>query len=496
LIRHSCAETCKARQITGDWIASNGMKKEHNAGVLENFIDEDLIWSDIARAEQADAATIRDIIAKAEEKNGLSPYEAAVLLKNKDKALDAELFAAACRIKKGIYGNRMVVFAPLYVSNKCQNQCLYCGFNAKNEELKRKTLNPEELQKEVEILEDLWQKRLLLVYGEHSSLGPDWIAETMKTVYKTTSEKSGEIRRVNINCAPLTVSGFKMLKDVGIGTYQCFQETYHKETYEQVHISGKKADFLWRLYANHRAQEAGIDDVSIGALFGLFDPTFDVLGLLYHALQLEKDWGVGPHTISFQRIEPALGSEISKHPLVDISQHDFKKIVAVLRMAVPYTGLILTTRETAEFRKELIEVGVSQMSGGSRTYPGAYQDTEYDRPELQQFCLGDSRSLDDTIYSLITEHGYIPSWCTACYRAGRTGDHFMELAKKGMIQKFCQPNAILTFKEYLLDYASEKTREAGNALIEKEVAKAEGKKRDSIIEKLARIEKGERDLYI
>ncbi|TVM31838.1 [FeFe] hydrogenase H-cluster radical SAM maturase HydG [Oceanidesulfovibrio marinus] len=463
---------------------------------LHNFIDEGRIWDDIARAENPAPGLVRDVLEKGLEKKGLSPHEAAVLLKNTDADLDEEIFETARTIKKGIYGNRLVLFAPLYVTNECGNQCAYCGFNAKNEDLERRTLTMDELRKEVEVLEDIGHKRLLLVYGEHPKLGAEWMADTVRTVYDVTSEKSGEIRRVNINCAPLDVEGFRTLGEVGIGTYQCFQESYHQKTYAHVHHAGRKTNFLWRLHALHRAQEAGIDDVAQGVLFGLFDTTYEVLGLLYHALQLEKDFGVGPHTISFPRIEPALGSELAFNPPHPTTDHQFKKIVAVLRIAVPYTGLILTTRETAELRKELLEVGVSQLSAGSRTYPGAYQDPNYDRPDVQQFCVGDSRSLDEVIHSIVTEHGYVPSWCTACYRLGRTGEHFMELAKQGFIQKFCLPNGLLTFKEYLEDYASERTRDAGMALLNQEVDSfPDPKFKGSLVKRLDRIQHGERDLY-
>jgi 2-iminoacetate synthase len=461
-----------------------------------NFIDEAAIWDAMKRAVNPAPALVREILAKGLERKGITPFEAAALLKNTDPGLDEEIFAAARSIKQGIYGNRIVLFAPLYVTNECKNRCAYCGFNADNKDLERRTLTPEELRREVEVLEDLGHKRLLLVYGEHPRLGAQWIAETVRTVYDVTSEKSGEIRRVNINCAPLDVAGYRLLHEVGIGTYQCFQETYHKETYRKVHLGGIKRNFEWRLNALHRAQEGGVDDVALGALFGLFDPVFEVLGLLHHAAQLEKDYGVGPHTISFPRMEPALNSDMAYNPPFPVQDHLFKKIVAVLRIAVPYTGLILTTREKADFRTELIEVGVSQMSAGSRTYPGAYQDPNYDRPEVQQFCVGDSRSLDEVIRSVVTEHGFVPSWCTACYRLGRTGEHFMELAKKGFIQQFCLPNGLLTFKEYLEDYASPGTREAGEAMIARELESfPDAGRKASLQRRLERIHQGERDLY-
>ncbi|WP_051249726.1 [FeFe] hydrogenase H-cluster radical SAM maturase HydG [Maridesulfovibrio zosterae] len=475
------------------------MNKIISSGTRQKtFINEDLIWSEMEKATDPAPSLVQEILLKARERQGLTPFEAAVLLKNTDKELDNEIFNTAMYIKKKIYGNRLVLFAPLYISNECVNQCAYCGFNAKNEDLDRRTLSSDEIRKEVEVLEDLGHKRLLLVYGEHPKYNAEWIAQTVRDVYAVTSEKSGEIRRVNINCAPLDVAGFKTLHDVGIGTYQCFHETYHQETYNKVHLAGKKTDYAYRLYAMHRAQEAGIDDVGMGALFGLFDPIFEVMGLLYHAQQLEKDCGVGPHTISFPRIEPAQNSELAFNPPYLSSDHNFKKIVAVLRLAVPYTGLILTTRENAEFRKELLEVGVSQISAGSRTYPGAYSDPEFDRPDVQQFCVGDSRSLDEVIHSLITaEKSYVPSWCTACYRLGRTGEHFMELAKTGFIQKFCLPNGLLTFKEYLEDYASEETKKAGNELIRKEIAGyPDADRKNLLTERMTRMEAGERDLYL
>lgn len=474
------------------------MKKDSTLSAgLTNFIDEALIMEEIAKAVNPDPALVKDVIAKALERNGLTPFETAVLLKNTDKELDDEIFQAAMNIKEGIYGNRLVLFAPLYITNECGNQCEYCGFNARNRDLERRTLTGEEIRAEVEVLENQGHKRLLLVYGEHPKHDAGWIAQTVRDVYSVTTEKSGEIRRVNVNCAPLDVEGFRKIHDVGIGTYQCFQETYHVPTYEKLHTGGRKTDFLWRLHAMHRAMEAGIDDVGMGALFGLYDPVYEVLGLLHHARQLERDYGVGPHTISFPRLEPALGSEMAFNPPHPTSKHDFKKIVAILRMAVPYTGLILTTRENAEFRRELIEVGVSQVSAGSRTYPGAYTDPEYDRPDVQQFCIGDSRSLDEIILSIAGDHGYVPSWCTACYRMGRTGEHFMELAKTGFIQEFCLPNGLLTFKEYLEDYASEETKKAGNALIQREVEAYDDPKRKKILmDRLQRMEAGERDLYI
>ncbi len=465
----------------------------------EIFINEKTIWEDIEDASAPAPQRVQETLDKARQSKGLTPAEAAILLKNTDKELDQALFDTAIAVKKSIYGNRLVLFAPMYITNECANQCLYCGFKATNSKLKRRTLAPPAIRKEVEILEKMGHKRLLLVYGEHPRFGADWIAQTMEDVYSVTSDKSGQIRRVNVNCAPMGIEGFKQLRDVGIGTYQCFQETYHRPTYEKMHPHGTKANYMWRLQTMHRAQEAGIDDIGMGALFGLFDPVFEVLGLLYHALELEKEYGVGPHTISFPRLEPAMDSDISITPPYSISDHEFKKIVAVLRLAAPYTGLILTTREKTALRKELIEIGVSQLSAGSRTYPGAYSDSENSRPDVQQFCVDDNRSLDEVIRSIVSEHGYVPSWCTACYRLGRTGHHFMELAKKGFIQKFCAPNSLLTFKEYLEDYASDATRKVGEKLIHKELESltaVDNTLGERVKERLSRIERGERDIYI
>lgn len=461
-----------------------------------SFIDEFRIWSELAKAENPDAKSVEDVLNKAKEKKGLTTLETAILLQNSHRELDEAMFEVARQIKVEIYGNRIVLFAPLYISNECANSCSYCGFAARNQELHRKTLTADEIREEVEILQGQGHKRLLLVYGERSDFDGKRYAEDVETVYSVRSGNSGEIRRVNVNLAPLDVDNFRLLKNAGIGTYQCFQETYHRATYEKVHLAGRKRDFLWRLYALHRAQEAGIDDVAMGALFGLFDYKFEVIALLMHAQQLEKDFGVGPHTISFPRIEPALGAAMSYSPPCPVSDYSFKKVVAILRIMTPYTGLILTTREDAAFRRELLEIGVSQMSAGSRTYPGAYRDSRANLPDKQQFTVGDTRSLDEVIFDLASTLNYIPSFCTACYRLGRTGDHFMGLAKSSFINKFCQPNALLTFREYLLDYASPSTRTVGEALISTELAAlAEDSRRSAVEARLTRIHEGERDLY-
>lgn len=468
--------------------------KDYNPHV--SFIDDQAIWDTINHASNPSAEQVNAVLDKARQCQGLSISETAILLQNQDKTLDEALFAVAREIKNVIYGNRIVMFAPLYVSNHCANSCSYCGFNADNHELKRKTLKQNEIRQEVKVLEEMGHKRILAVYGEHPRNNVNAIVESIQTMYSVKHGEGGEIRRINVNCAPMSVDDFKVLKTAAIGTYQCFQETYHQATYEKVHLKGKKTDYLYRLYAMHRAMEAGIDDVGIGALFGLYDHRFELLALLTHAHQMEQDCGVGPHTISFPRIEPAHGSAISERPPFEVDDDCFKRIVAITRLAVPYTGLIMSTRESAALRKELLELGVSQISAGSRTAPGGYQDSQADQHDAEQFSLGDHRSMDEIIYELVTESDAIPSFCTGCYRKGRTGDHFMGLAKQQFIGKFCQPNALITFKEYLNDYAGEKTREAGHALIERELAKMSPSRARNVRSCLAKTDAGERDIYL
>lgn len=466
------------------------------------FINESDIFQLLSAASSPSPEQVLSVLETAKQAKGLTLEETAILLHKpaaspqQTAELDAALFDTARTVKQAIYGNRLVLFAPLYISNECYNRCTYCGFASNNSDLERRTLTNEAIAREVHALEDQGHKRLLLVYGEHPKFGADWIAETIQTVYATISDKSGEIRRANINCAPLDVEGFRKLHEVGIGTYQCFQETYHQPTYAAVHKGGPKRDYAWRLNAMHRAMEAGIDDVGMGVLFGLYDHKFEIIAMLTHAQELEKAHGVGPHTISFPRLEPALNADLAYNPPYPIDDHEFKRIIAILRLAVPYTGLILSTRENAELRKELLDLGVSQLSAGSRTYPGAYSDPSYDRPEVQQFCIGDNRTLDEVIQEIIAQ-GYLPSWCTACYRLGRTGEHFMDLAKQGFIQQYCHPNSMLTFNEYLHDYASEDTLIQGKQLLENELDHCADSKRRKLVEsRLSRIDAGERDLYI
>lgn len=463
-----------------------------------DFINDGEIHRLLERKADPEPAEVREVLAKARELKGLTPEETAVLVNCRDADLWEEIFAMARRIKEEVYGNRIVLFAPLYISNPCVNNCAYCGFRQANEEITKRTLSMEELENEVRILTSKGHKRLIVVYGEHPASDVDFMCRTIEKIYATRNG-NGEIRRVNVNAAPLTVEEYRRVKDVGIGTYQVFQETYHHGTYRKVHPSNTlKGSYLWRLFSLHRAQEAGIDDVAIGVLFGLYDWRFEVLGLLYHAMDLEREFGVGPHTISFPRLEPALNTPLAASPPYRVGDEDFKKVVAALRCAVPYTGLILTCRERPELRREVIPLGVSQVDAGSRIAVGGYAEMEREHiPDREQFQLGDTRSLDEFIRE-ICDDGYIPSFCTAGYRAGRTGCHFMSFAKKGLVKNFCLPNAVLTFKEYLLDYAAPATREAGERTITRYLAALEERlpqKTARLKEFLTRMEAGERDLY-
>ncbi|MDZ4165822.1 MAG: [FeFe] hydrogenase H-cluster radical SAM maturase HydG [Smithellaceae bacterium] len=468
----------------------------------EDFIDDDYIEG-LIKGSPADEFEIRDILAKARENKGLSPEEAAKLSNIGHGDLLEELFQTARQIKRDIYGNRIVFFAPLYINNYCTNDCLYCAFRSSNELVRRHSLTEEELRQEVLLLEGQGHKRLILVFGESPSSSARAIADTVKQVYaiKTCNEagtETGSIRRININAAPFDTEGYKIIKGAGIGTFQVFQETYHKKTYRYVHPEQtKKGDYLWRLHSLHRAQEAGIDDVGIGALFGLYDWRFEIISLVNHANSLEKYFGVGPHTISFPRVEPAFNTPYASHLPYRVADEDFKKIIAILRLAVPYTGLILTCRESAELRNEAIKLGVSQIDAGSKIGIGGYSEAAKRRnvEDMEQFRLGDDRSLNEVIDELMKDQ-YIPSFCTACYRLGRTGEHFMEQAKPGFIKNFCEPNAILTFYEYLLDYASEETARKGGRLIEKFVQDLDGKVREATKQKLAEIKNGRRDLFL
>lgn len=464
---------------------------------MKDFIDDNYIENILQHAKNPDPQHVREIIKKSHELKGLSSNDVAILLQTENNELISEILQAAHKIKEDIYGNRLVLFAPLYIANHCSNNCLYCGFRSDNKELNRVALTMEQIENEVKVLEREGHKRLLMLCGEHpgrSSL--EYFMEAIETAYSVKTEHGGEIRRINVEIAPLEVNEYKQLKKTSIGTVVLFQETYHHKTYQIMHPSGPKKDYSWRLTAMHRAQKAGISDVGIGALFGLYNYKYEVLGLLLHALQLEKDCGVGPHTISIPRLEPALNAPAAITPPNPVSDDDFKKLVAILRMAVPYTGMILSTRENPSLRSEVFALGISQISAGSRTNPGGYQENSSDAFRAAQFNLGDTRTLDEVILD-IAERGHIPSFCTACYRLGRIGKDFMDLAKPGLIQKFCQTNALFTFKEYLMDYASPATREAGEKLIKKMLNDTFRTRRKKMVyDKLQKIEEGLRDVYI
>jgi 2-iminoacetate synthase len=461
---------------------------------MKPFIDADELW-DIINNASASKERVRDVIAKSLDKNRLTLAETAVLIKADDPELIEEIKQGARTLKEKVYGQRIVLFAPLYIGNLCTNNCAYCGFKASNEAVKRVTLTTEELVSQVKALEDSGQKRLILVYGEHPRYDAKFIADSVRTVYSVKSGP-GEIRRVNINAAPLDIDGFRIVKDSGIGTYQIFQETYHEETYAKVHLSGTKRNYDWRLTALDRAQEAGIDDVGIGSLFGLYDWRFEVLGLVRHTNHFEAVYNVGPHTISFPRIQYASQLNIDKSHIVTDSE--FTRLVAILRLAVPYTGLILTAREPAAIRDEILQYGVSQIDGGTNIEMGGYAKKKDNAPQdidLEQFQINDNRSLNEIMEELI-EKKYIPSFCTACYRLGRTGEHFMEFSVPGFIKRYCQPNALLTMAEYLEDYAPAGTREKGYQLLDEKLGEMEDDQfKANLKQKLDLVRSGKRDLY-
>ncbi len=458
---------------------------------LTDFIPAERI-EELLRRPPAEPAEIQAILEKSLAKQRLELAEMAALLSVRDPELQEELFAAAHELKRTVYGNRIVLFAPLYVGNKCTNSCVYCGFRSENREVVRRTLSDEELRAEVLALVAKGHKRLVIDYGEHPDYSAEVIAHAVEIIYATKSG-NGEIRRVNVNCAPLDVAGYRLMKEVGIGTYQIFQETYHRATYAAMHPRGNKADFLWRLYGQDRAMEGGCDDVGLGALFGLYDWRFEALSLLAHAIHLEETFGVGPHTFSFPRLKDASNRDLD--PRYATSDADFKRLIAILRLAVPYTGMILTAREPARLRRELIEFGVSQIDGGTRIELGGYSEAAQNQDlEREQFRIGDERPLDEIVSELL-DMGEIPSWCTACYRKGRTGEHFMEFAIPGFIKRFCTPNALLTLKEYLSDYASDEVVAKGERLIAAELAALpDSDATRLLVERLAAIGDGQRDL--
>ncbi|MFZ5802369.1 MAG: [FeFe] hydrogenase H-cluster radical SAM maturase HydG [Candidatus Omnitrophota bacterium] len=455
------------------------------------IIHEKKIWDLLASPVREDASRVREVLAKARALKGLEAEDIAALIPVSDPDLILELFETASLVKDTIYGRRLVIFAPLYISNLCANECLYCAFRAKNTKVARRALTQEEIAGEVRELLKQGHKRVLLVAGEaYPREGFDYVLKAIDTIYRQKVGTS-EIRRINVNIAPLTVPEFKKLKKAKIGTYQLFQETYHRETYEKVHLKGKKRDYPWRITAMDRAMEGGIDDVGIGVLFGLYDWRFEVLALMQHIRYLEKKFGVGPHTISVPRLEPATGSDVAAHPPQPVSDFDFRKIVAILRLAVPYTGIIMSTRETPHIRRETFALGVSQISAGSRTDPGGYTSK---RASTEQFSLGDHRPLAQVLRD-IAQLGYVPSFCTACYRLGRTGADFMDLAKPGKIKAHCDPNALSTFLEYLLDFGDGETREQGEAAIQKVLAGMPEVGRRRAEAMLQKIREGKRDVY-
>ena len=460
----------------------------------EEFINHEEILETLSYAEanKHNVELIDQIIAKAKERKGLSHREAAVLLDCDIEEKNEEIYALAEQIKKDFYGNRIVMFAPLYLSNYCVNGCTYCPYHLKNKHIARKKLTQEEVRQEVIALQDLGHKRLALEAGEDPVNNPiEYILECIDTIY-SIKHKNGEIRRVNVNIAATTVENYRKLKAAGIGTYILFQETYHKKSYLELHPTGPKHDYDYHTTAMDRAMEAGIDDVGIGVLFGLDKYRYEFAGLLMHAEHLEAAYGVGPHTISVPRLCPA--DDIDTNDFDNgINDDIFAKLVACIRIAVPYTGMIVSTRESQKSRERVLHLGISQISGGSKTSVGGYAEPEPEEENSAQFDLSDTRSLDDIVKWLM-EMGYIPSFCTACYREGRTGDRFMSLCKSGQIQNCCHPNALMTLKEFLMDYASEDTKAIGEKLIEAELANIpKDKVRDICKDHLEKIEQGIRD---
>lgn len=457
----------------------------------KDFINDQAIDALVADTVE-DAVRVREIIAKSMNKEPLLVEETAALLAVTDKNLLEEIFDAARLLKKNVYGNRIVIFAPLYIGNHCINDCKYCAFRSSLRTTVRKTLNSDEVIQQVEALEDAGHKRLILVFGEHPDYTPEFIADTVRSAYQVKKGK-GEIRRVNINAAPLNADGYKTVKAAGIGTYQIFMETYHHDTYRKYHPAHThKGDYLYRLDGLTRAYEAGCDDVGIGALFGLYDWRFEVLSMVTHSRFLMDRFGCGPHTVSFPRIRPAHGVNLEEKYLVN--DDEFKRLVAILRLSIPYTGMILTARETPEIRREVMEFGVSQIDAGTKIELAGYTSNKEQELNKEQFHIGDTRSMDEILCELL-KNDYIPSFCTSCYRTGRTGEQFMEFAIPGFIEKFCTPNALLTLQEYLLDYGSHEAFREGERLIQQELTKYKHPNKANLVEKLMEIKNNKRDLY-
>lgn len=465
------------------------------ATTTEQIIDEGAIERALREARTPGPSRLQELLAQAGELTGLSISEAAELMRVEEPEALEQLFAMAREVKQRIYGNRIVLFAPLYVSNECVGNCLYCAFRRDNTELARRTLAPVEITRETEAILRGGHKRVLLVSGEHPKHNVEHLVSAVEACY-AASVGEDRVRRINVNAAPLSEADFRALQPAGIGTFQVFQETYHRETYARMHPSGPKADYDWRLGVWDRCLPSGIDDVGLGVLYGLYDWRWDTLALLAHSEYLMARYGVGPHTLSVPRLEPACGSEFSTASPWRVSDLEFKRLVAILRLAVPYTGMILSTRESPEFRREVIKLGFSQISAGSRVSPGGYTEHNPDARDTRQFELGDHRGLDEVMGDLCA-HDFLPSFCTACYRSGRTGHEFMELARPGEIQTFCLPNALISFREYLLDYASPETREEGERVIAEHLAQIHPPAlRGQTEEMLRRTAAGERDLYV
>ena len=462
----------------------------------EEFIcHEEILQSlDYAKQNADNIEYLDSILKKAANFDGLSHREAITLLESDNKDINNKIFELAYQIKQKFYGNRIVMFAPLYLSNYCVNGCLYCPYHLKNKCIPRKKLQGESLMREVVALQDMGHKRLAIEAGEHPTINPiEYILDCINTIY-SINHNNGAIRRVNVNIAATSVENYKKLKDAKIGTYILFQETYNKENYKRLHPTGPKSNYEYHTEAMDRAMQGGIDDVGIGVLFGLDSYKYELVGLLMHKEHLEEVFGVGPHTISLPRMRPADDIDINdfKNGLTD---EKFEKLVAILRIAVPYTGLIISTREQVDVRKRLLEVGVTQLSGGSKTSVGGYSEKEIDG-DSSQFEIADNRTLDEVVYWLLSL-GYIPSFCTACYREGRTGDRFMRLVKSGAIANVCAPNALLTLAEYLHDYAADNTKKLGFSVIEKEIENIKNDKVKELVKSnLAKKKKKKRDFRL
>jgi 2-iminoacetate synthase len=468
-----------------------------------DFINDRALEQALTQNREPDPSRIRDIIQKARDIETLSIDETAALLHVTDPQLMSEMEQATADIKKKVYDNRIVTFAPLYMGSKCVNNCMYCSFRHDNEHATRRVLSTQQIKEETRVLAGkIGHKRLIVVYGEHPDTDVDYMVDSIRAIYEVrepTRRGYGQIRRVNVNAPPLSIEELKKLHDVGIGTYQVFQETYHHPTYARVHPRGSiKHDYAWRLYSMHRAFDAGVDDVGIGALFGLYDWRFEVLGLVAHSHELERAFGIGPHTISFPRMEPAHETPFAGQSKYKVDDASFRHAIVALRLAVPYTGMILTARESAQTRRELIPTGITQTDASTRIGLGSYSDeSPQQQGARQQFMLGDTRSLDELVHEY-ARMGYITSFCTAGYRCGRTGKCIMDLLRSGKEGKFCKLNAVLTFREWLDDFASQKTKEAGEKIIQKEideVTRTQPSVTEAFLAHYNRVAAGERDLY-